>query len=207
VSTYLGYDVLDTVDFNRRGAIEERIQRLFVTLDTATGKMSSDEHSPAPAPVRPFTWTAFGRAEIAELFDFLDARKGRAVPFWLPSYQKDLSLSADVLQNDSNVTLAWVRYTQQMFPNTAGRRHLAFWEPNVPMTFHKVVDADDPSDGLTETLTITPVALRLYPASTTILSFLKLCRLEEDLVRMHWPTVQVVEATIMVRELPKEAPL
>lgn len=207
MSTYLGYDVLDTVDFNRRGAIDERIQRRFVSLDTETGTRTSDEHSPAPAPVRPFTWTAFGRAEIAELFAFLDARKGRAIPFWIPSYQHDLSLAEDLAQNDTNVNLVWVRYAQQMFPGSAGRRHVALWEPNVPMSFHKIVDADDPGDGVAESITITPVAPRLFPAATTLVSFLKLCRLEEDLVTVAWPTVNVAEAVISVREIPNEAPL
>lgn len=207
MSTYLGYDVLDAVDFNRRGAIEERVQRLFVSLDTETGRRTSDEHSPAPAPTRPFTWTAFGRAEIVELFAFLDARKGRAIPFWVPSYQRDLQLAEDLAQNDTNVNLVWVRYAQQMFPGSGGRRHVALWEPRVSMSFHKIVDADDPGDGLTESITITPVAPRLFPAATTLVSFLKLCRLEEDLTAISWPSASVAEAVLQAREIPNEAPL
>ncbi len=34
--TYLGHDVL-TLDYNRVGAIEERLKRKFVLLDSKTG--------------------------------------------------------------------------------------------------------------------------------------------------------------------------
>ncbi len=131
--TYLGHDVL-TLDYNRVGAIEERLKRKFVLLDSKTGKRVSDEQAPAPAGSRPFTWTALGRTEIATMRAFLDARVGRAVPFWLPSFQWDLALAE-------------------------------------------------------------------------VLSFLKLCRLEDDRVEISYPSGSVAEATIRVREVPLEAPL
>ncbi len=106
--TYLGYDVL-ALNYNRLGPFQEQLRRKFVLLDSRTGKRVADEQAPAPAPSRPFTWTALGRAEIAAMRAFLDARVGRAVPFWLPSFQWDLSLAEDVLQDQSIVTIHWVR--------------------------------------------------------------------------------------------------
>lgn len=205
--TYLGYDVLE-LNYNRVGPVEERLRRKFVLLDSKTGKRVADEQAPAPATARPFTWTALGRAEIAAMRAFLDARLGRAVPFWLPSFQWDLALAEDVLQDQSIVTIRWVRYRQQMWGTTGTRRHLALWTlGDGTMNFYRIANATDPADYLTETLTLDPVAVRDYTVDETVLSFLKLCRLEDDLVEISYPSANVAQATIRVRELPLEAPV
>ena len=204
--SYLGYDTLE-INYNRLGAFQERHRRKFVLLDSKTGSRTADEQAPAPAPIRPFTWTALGDVEIAAMRAFLHARMGRAVPFWLPSFQWDLSLAQDVVQNQAIVTIHWVRYVQQMWGTTGARRHIAVWTLGFPeMDFYRVSDAVDPGDYLTETLTLDPPAIRNYPVAQRILSFLKLCRLDQDLVEVSYPRVGAAEATIRVRELPTAAP-
>ncbi len=205
--SYLGFDVLE-LNYNRVGAFEERLRRKFVLLSSKTGRRIADEQAPAPAAFRPFIWTAIGRDEIAAMRAFLDARKGRAVPFWLPSFQWDLALAEDIAQNQSGATIRWVRYKQQMWGTTAARRHLALWSLGGSiMDYCKIIGANDPANYLTETLTLDPVAQRDYSHTQTVLSFLKLCRLDEDRVEVSYPSPQVAEATIRVRELPLEVPL
>ena len=205
--SYLGYDVLE-LNYNRVGSFEERLRRKFVLLNSKTGHRVTDEQSPAPAPTRPFTWTAIGRDEIAVMRDFIEARQGRAIPFWLPSFQWDLALAEDIPQNQSSVTTWWVRYKQQMWGTTAARRHLAIWSlGDGTMDYSQIISATDPANYLTETLTLDPVTVREYPRAKTVLSFLKLCRLEDDRVEISYPSPQVAEATIRVRELPLEASL
>ena len=95
-----------------------------------------------------------------------------------------------------------------MFGTTGARRHLALWDLGIPsFEYHEVTAASDPGDGLTETLTISPVTARNYQADRTVISFLKLCRLEQDAVEIRYPSGNVAQATIEVRELPKEAPI
>lgn len=205
--SYLGYDVLE-LNYNRVGAFEERLKRKFVLLSSKTGRRIADEQAPVPATTRPFTWTAIGRDEITAMRSFLDARKGRAVPFWLPSFQWDLALAEDIAQNQSGATIRWVRYKQQMWGTTAARRHLALWSlGSSVMDYCRITGATDPANYLTETLTLDPVAQRDYSRTQTVLSFLKLCRLDEDRIEVSYPSPQVAEATIRVRELPLEAPL
>lgn len=205
--SYLGSDVLE-LNYNRVGAFEERVRRKFVLLSSKTGRRTADEQSPAPAAARPFTWTAIGRDEITAMRAFLDARRGRAVPFWLPSFQWDLALAEDVSQNQYTATIRWVRYKQQMWGTTGARRHLAIWSlGDGTMDYCKIADATDPANYQTETLSLDPVAQRDYTRAKTVLSFLKLCRLDEDRVEVSYPSPLVAEATIQVRELPLEAPL
>lgn len=205
--SYLGFEVLE-LNYNRIGAFEERLRRKFVLLSSRTGRRIADEQAPASSAMRPFTWTAIGRGEIAAMRAFLDARKGRAVPFWLPSFQWDLALAADVAPNQSAATIMWVRYKQQMWRTTAARRHLALWSlGNSAMDYCRITAATDSGDYQTETLTLDPVARRSYSRAQTVLSFLKFCRLEEDRVEISYPTANIAEASVLVRELPLEAPL
>ena len=205
--THLGFDVLE-LNYNRVGGIEEQLRRKFVLLDPGTGKRSADEHSEAPASARPLTWTAIGRDEITVLRTFLDARLGRAVPFWLPSYQWDLALTEDVVEDQTIVTVEWIRYTQQMFGTTGARRHVVLWTlgDGSVMDCYLIEDASDPLDYETESITLDPGAVREYVAATTVVSFLKLCRLDSDFVEIAYPSGNVAEATVSVRELPLEAP-
>ncbi len=137
---------------------------------------------------------------------FVDARKGRAIPFWLPSWQQDLTLKTAAVEDQALLELNWIRYTGLMYPNTSARRHLAIYSAAHSMDFHYVDDAEDPGDELAESITIDPVATRALPIKTTILSFLKLCRLEADEVPWIWESTQVLHALIQCREIPAEAP-
>jgi len=206
--SYLGFDVLE-LNYNRVGPVEERVQRRFVLLDPKTGTRRSDEQSESPAAVRPFTWTAIGRSEITAMRTFLDTRVGRAVPFWFPSLQWDLSLVEDILKDEATATIRWVRYAQQMYGTTGARRHVALWTlgKGSVMDCYRIAGADDPGDYETESLTLDPVALRAYSKETTVVSFLKLCRLEDDVIEISYPSGRVADALIRVRELPLEAPL
>ena len=207
MSTYLGLDVLDLTRHNRQGTLAETLRRKFRLLDPSTGKRVSDSQGKAPAPARPFLWTCLSRPEITAMLAFLDARKGRCVPFWLPSYQQDLTLAADAASGAISLTVRWINYTVQMFPQGGGRRHLALYDPNSSPVYRKVTAATDPGGRVTESLGLDATLPRAFPAATTVVSFLKLCRLEEDRNRTNWLSRNVAEAEIMVRELPQEAPV
>ena len=201
-----GYEVLE-VEPNRKGPIDDEFYRRFVLLDTETGEREFDQLSPAPALIRPFLWTAFGRDEIAAMIAFIDRHKGRAVPFWVPSWQQDLRLTSDVILDQILCEIRRIRYAGTMFGSTGARRHLAVYSPQDAATYHKIVAATDPGSGLTETITVNPGAPRLWPAGATIVSFLRLCRLEDDEVEISWLAGNIAEAVVRIRELPNEAPV
>ena len=74
------------------------------------------------------------------------------------------------------------------------------------MDFARVVAASETGDGVTETLTIDPPAARAYDVNETIVSFLRLSRLEDEHIEIVWHGVDVASAVIRVREIPNEAP-
>lgn len=205
-TTYQGFDVLTAAGHNRRGRLVDSIARAVEVLDPGTGLRAGDTRAAAPNPVRPFLWTCFTQVQITALRDFVDARKGRAVPFWVLSHNQDLQLAADASSGATTLTVHWVGYTQRLFTLGGSRRHLALYAPGSAPIYRKVTAASDPGTGLTETLTLDSPLAAALPAATTVLSFLRLCRLEDDAVTTRWITNDKAEAELRFRELPQEAP-
>jgi len=208
VSTYLGLDVLDVLEPSREGTIPETVDQRLVVLDNGVGLITVDDKAGMPNPVRSFLWLAEGRTETAAMRAFILARYGRTVPFWMPSYQHDLLLSEDILNGASSATIRWVGYTNQMWSKGGGRRYIALWQPGVAaLSFHHVTTARDPGTFTTEGLSLSPAVGRLWPAATTLVMFLKLCRLENDRNVLSWHNAGKCSVSLDVRELPQEAAL
>ncbi len=203
--TYKGFEVMDLRP-TRDGAAAEKFLREMTILNSGTGHMAIEGHSPAPAPARSFRLPMFSRYQVTLLRAFLDRCHGRDTPFWMPSYQRDLSMTADLASGAAALTVKWFDYTAQMFPQSLARRHLVLYDPTLNFSCYKVTAATDPGSKTTETLTLSPNAERAFPAGSTLVSFLKFCRLDTDLVPIGWWNGSVSEATLTVRELPNEVP-
>lgn len=199
---YKGFDVMPW-NPSRDKDIDDKMRRSVVVMDSETGNETVVDRTVAPSPLRSYTIVCFDRAEIEELFAFLDARRGRAVPFWAPTFQADLTLRADVSGGASSIQVQWVGYTQDVYPMALSRRYLALYGPDAVLGLHMVTSATD--NTTFETLGISPVAGRAYPADTVV-SYLRLVRLEEDEVEISFPTPDTAIAVLQAREVPLEVP-
>lgn len=204
MSTYKGIDVLE-IKIDRPGAADETFDRRLTILDPGTGVVTVDEDSATPSPSRTVTIVTFTRAAAKAVYDFLDARKGRVVPFWMPSYQRDLVLTEDIAISGDVATVEWTGYSTGVYPQSLARRHLAFYEPHLAMEYHEVTDADETGTA-TETLELSPAVSRAAPAATTLISFLKLVRMDEDEAEISWLSTGVAEFTFRIHEVPNEVP-
>jgi hypothetical protein len=206
-SGYLGLEVLDITVRNARESLQETADWKVVLLDSQTGAIQSVAQALVPKPVCTILWTAETRAKAKLMADFLDARRGRAIPFWLPTYRSDLVLSSDLASGGLTATLRWIGYREQMFLKGVGRRHVALHRQGFPLEFARITGSAHTVGAATETITFSTGVSRDYPAATTTIMFLKYARLESDEVRRTWFNRQVVETQLAVRELPGEEPL
>lgn len=200
MTAYLGLDVLE-VSPNMNEIPERSFRRSLAVLDPGLGARGIAARDAAPKVARTFPWTCKDRAEIADLKAFLDARKGQAIPFWLPSRRRDLLLSQPVGATDTGILIQAMGYTRLLFPAKA-RRHLAFLVGST-WVLRAVAAASEGATTETLTLSSTPgVALPLG----TLISQLLLCRLAADEVEIVYITDSVAEARIPYVEIPQEAP-
>jgi hypothetical protein len=204
VPSWLGVEVLD-VQPNRSGPVEDGFDRAQEALESRTGPLWMDPGSDAPALERPFVWTALGAAEVIQLLRFLEARRGAAVPFFVPSWQQDLRLETSAAANAGQIRIRACKYTDGLFNHGLGRRTLAVRLPGgTSWSYHVVTEAVN--EGSYETLTIIPYAPAAWAKETTLISFLRMCRLADDEVELVCHNPAVIEATIPIREVSLENP-
>jgi len=202
--TYAGFDVFE-VHPNRMLEEDTELTQSVTLLDSKTGAVDIELRGDTPIYARPFLWTLMDRTAIDEALAFLDARKGRAIPFWAPTWQADLELAQPLSSGSTSRVIRHAGYTEEMFPHNA-RRHLALIEHTGAIHPRAVTAAvENVVDG-TETLTLssgTPNGLRLAPS---LVSFLQLYRLDDDRQTIEWDHAELASLEMRFRELPREVP-
>src|SRR6185503_9154406 len=174
-----GVPVLSTVEPDRGdGALDDVERRVFL-LDSATGVHAASAAADAPQTVRAFSWLCFSRAEVKELRQFIDARRGRGGAFWVLSWERDFDLVADQGANSSTLTVLGRDFSSRVFPTGQGRRHLGIRAPGGSFYYRHVDGAVDNLNG-TETLQLDAAVPDALPAAGTFLASLRYSRLDAD---------------------------
>lgn len=196
-----------TEDPNRREVPTHTFNKSKTRLDNLTGVFTELIKGDAGRQSRPFSWYMASRADIAAFEAFLEERKGRCVPFWIPTWHDDLILNTDGDATLANVEVQNINYSRHQFDTTyTWRRHLAFIKRGVGIQFIKRIDGAVETSTTFETLTLDSVLGQALPKAQWMLSFLTLCRLESDEVELHWHAPHIAESTFNVIELPFEMP-
>lgn len=201
--TYLGFDVLDQQNHNMREAIATAFERFGSLTVNPSGRKQWDDFAGQPLTVRTFEWFANGRTECSTLRAFLEARQGRLVPVWVPTWCWDLNIATNALAGSASIVVSALGYTNLLFPFPA-RQHLAIVGGGT-FVCRKVNTAVDNGDG-TESLGLDAAIGSDLTAGKALVSFLTLCRLEEDRTPIRWYGRNNAEATIRFREVPLEIP-
>jgi hypothetical protein len=201
-TVYQGFDVFEI----EPSAVNEREfthRRSMARLDSRTGKLRARDRS-GVAVVRPdgFVWLLDGRTEIQSYRDFIAARKGALVPVWVPTWNRDLEMDADLSAGNMNLSISKIGYTKFMFP-TVARRHIAFLLADGTRHYRKITGASEGSSN--EVLTLDGSIGVLIPKATMV-CFLTLVRLATDEPELVWHNRDLAEAVLDFVELPKEVP-
>lgn len=203
MATYLGSDVLDVTDPDRGSGAEDEVERRIIVLDSLTGTRTSFTADAGPTSSRVFRWRCFSRAEWRTLRTFLDGKFGRAIPFWLNTQEADLTLAADVGASDLTITGNLCGYTAQLFPFRA-RRHLAIYDKLTGTRYLRRV-TDAVAGATTETLTLESALGAGVTAASSLVSFLRLSRMDTDRPRIEWSSGHYCECDLPIRELAFDA--
>lgn len=194
---------------NRNGDVDEEYKRSFALLDNTTGVMRSETMALSPNPSRTLKWSCFTRAEAKTLFDFLDARRGMAVPFWFPSWQRDLTLAVDAAGGSATILVPGsIGYRLKVFPMGKSRRYIHLRNRINPISsfpYYTFVTSVTASGG-NDRLFLAPPTNRDYQIVNTLISYLNIYRFATDEVELIWRSRNVVECEIPVVEVPREAP-
>lgn len=201
--TYKGIEVLEARLKRDPGAAARQAWSAAV-IDPGTGAVAVQKRSDVPSASRRLDWSLRSLQEKAAARAFLEARRGRAVPFWAPTWVADFELSQQLSAGSTSLRVRETGYTARMFPHDA-RRHLALITPDGTIHPRGVDAAVDNGDG-TETLTISSGLPEDLPVRGGLASFLLLYRLADDSVEIEHHTQTYGELRADLVELPAEVP-
>lgn len=205
-AAYLGLDVFTDTLYGGSPP-GEIYSRRVATFGGQAGKRSLEAQEAAAGWTRTLLLKCSGVDRIEALRAFLDARQGRALAFWLPSWDEDLLLAAGADEGATEIQIACPEgtgYDVLLWPLGACRRYLQVWTWGSAPSYHHVTAIGTAEDRVLP-LTITP-ALPAAATTDTRLSYLRCCRLDTDAPRLAWRGTTYADCELPVREIPTEYP-
>ncbi len=199
--TYRDFDLLvDEPD--RGGELTTKQDRRLHRLDPGTGSMAVWDFPGIPFPQRPnLSLLLEDRAAIERMRGFLLRRRGRLRPFWWPTWNRDLQMSANLAANETEISIEAIGYAAGPFLNPA-RRHLAFIRAGA-VDCREVLAAEAGPDN-TEILTLDEGISELLSKEQTLISYVPFVRLADDAVTLTWRSHDVAEIALGTVELAFE---
>lgn len=202
--TYQGFDVLEVMP-NWERNLNRTYKRSLVTLDPKIGPITVDDKGGSAVVEQSFPWFLQNHPSVTTFRAFILKRFGQLVPFWTPTWDQDLVLSADVGATDPAIGIQSVYYTRFFFP-IKSRRYIAFIPQNGGANvYRKITGSIDNGNG-TETLTLDSPTGVHFAKGSTMISFLTLSRLASDDTEIDWMTNDVAQAELTFQEVPREVP-
>ncbi|WLT30762.1 sigma factor [Geothrix sp. PMB-07] len=144
---------------------------------------------------------ALNRLEaIARFMGFIDARRGRCIPFWLPTYSRDMEQSQDASASDLSVRIRNVLYSTHIVQHH-NRCDLAFY-PLAGAPIFRRITGSAPGGMDHEWITLDQSFGQARATSDwRCISYLSFVRLDQDSLRMVWETDDLLRASFRVKEV------
>jgi hypothetical protein len=178
--------------------------RRLSEMNNQTGIRVVDVADDTDSLTRAFQWTGTDRTEALLRRRFFSNRAGRLSSFWLPTWEQDLRLASNYSSGAGTIVVAFAGYSALAFPGGPWRRHLQLRGDSRTWYRRKVTNAVDNGNG-TETLTLDSSVPENMTAPGFV-SFLRLCRFDQDETTVEWSGERYSRASMPARELPKEVP-
>lgn len=198
-TSYRGADVLLRQP-NRIEDITAEYQRLVDVFDNDTGVQVVTDIPNRPFVVRSFQFLLRDLADVAAMRAWLAARAGRQVPFWMPTWERNVEVAAPVAIDALAVTIVaqgFATYFQAM----PGRQDIALLHRDGTWFFRHIT-AFEYVDGTVERIAIDEALGRAcQPEEFALVCFLELARLESDAVEFHFETDSIAQVSLATRRV------
>lgn len=207
MTAYLGTDLL-LIRPNSVAAQPSDVSRPVWESGNAAGNVLTATTAAPAATTRALEWVCETRADLAALRAVLDARLGQTIPLWVPTYQRDVTVTA-VTALDWTVPTATAAPLGDQINASSAYRHWFVSSPGGALYVVRRLTASTDNldgtmtwDGLNQFGTDNPF---LTSNSGRVFSRLLYCRMAADRYRIRYVgRSAVVTATFL--EVPTEAP-
>ncbi len=197
------FSILNVTDIRNLGDASDPV---LEAVDNPAGLEERDRRRDWPAMTRSVEVVLEGRTQIQAFRDFLTARYGRCVPFWMPTYNHDFRpISASSYELTVRRTELEDGYTHQEGPPaTPHQTHrYVYFLMDDGEHYQDIGGVGDgiTTDGDTEILTAGsawPVDDDLLP-SYDLCCWMDLVRLDSDQIELNWVSRDLVTAVMPMR--------
>lgn len=180
--------------------ISASYQTLLDEIDFGINPPIRDVRSTGAVTVQAQSWTLRDRAEIHAYRQWLYARAGRLSAFWLPSWQQDLRVVANIGASAVTVDIERCEYSTAVAQDRA-RRDLRIERADGTVQYRRVT-ASAAISSTVERLTIdSNLGTALAAADVAAVSFMQLSRLAGDGAEIRWRRSDWAEASLNLRGL------
>jgi hypothetical protein len=194
--SYLGYEVnLILPDWSGKPTFAYD-DAFFTYGADEPGLLEFEQTSDFPSITLQHRYVFQSRAIITTFRQFLKRRSGRVVPCWIPSWNSDFIIMADVDSSAGAITVRDNGY--RAFINAhAARRDIAIFLKGIatPLML-RITGTADNLDGTINLIIDGTVGTTFTKDSVSRVSHMNLYRLGSDGVTLSWQTDQVVTATL-----------
>lgn len=166
--------------------LSAEVSRAIAEFDTKSGVVDFFDLTGVSRAQRSHRWKLFSRDEISVLKSWLAKRKGRLNEFWLPTYQTDFKVRANI--SAAATTIAVDNWAHSEVTAQIGRRDLMIKTKSGAYFYRRITNVVSNS-AVQETITIN-ASLGIAIAVTDIecICYLRLMRLASDTVEISYDT-------------------
>lgn len=177
--SYRGRPVLGVAP-DESEVLTTQVQRLLHELDNMTGPVHRVDSANRSFTLQSYRFLEYGRAGHVALRGLLHFLQGRQQALWLPTFADDLNLVETMPGVSTAMVVRNIGYFR--YGGGAGRRDIRIQLRNGAV-FHRRIEAASALDADREQLTLdTALGQTVTPAEVVRISWLALCRLDQDAV-------------------------
>lgn len=177
--SYRGRPVLGVAP-DESEVLTTQVQRLLHELDSMTGPVHRVDSANRSFTLQSYRFLEYGRAGHVALRGLLHFLQGRQQALWLPTFADDLNLVETMPGVSTAMVVRNIGYFR--YGGGAGRRDIRI-QLRSGAVFHRRIEAASALDADREQLTLdTALGQTVAPAEVVRISWLALCRLDQDAV-------------------------
>lgn len=173
-------------------------QRQLAEFDPRTGVRFLEDESGIPDTLQAYRWRLTSRSEIEAFRRFLYARGGRHRAIWIPTWTNDAVVNQTVASAATAIDVDTDNFVR--FVNAGTHRKDLRVELTDGTVFYRRIAGAQVIDDTTERLILDASFGRvIQPAEFRHISFMALCRLDQDSVELAWSTGAQADAVAVFR--------
>jgi hypothetical protein len=197
---YRGIDVLLTKN-DYSSTIDRELIRPQAVVDYEVGRRFREDSWLALKQSNKWALLLNGHAQMADFFDWLNGRKGKLVPVWLPSWNRDFQILETVAALATGLVVTENFYSS-MYALASTRRDVMIRLVNGTTFFRRITGSAQNLDG-TETISIDSALGQIVnPADVDRISFLRFVRLESDQIEVAYESSEAARSVFKLVDLP-----